>query len=165
MVITGSITDASGISEIIVTVDGATPSAFDYDSVSGNWAATFTDLSDGPHTLVVTGTDACGSGNKATNGPIGFRVDTTATVTITDPVEGGTVPAGDVQVTGTADSDIASVSLTATQGTWSNSNPPVSGGAWSSTLHGLPAGPVTITATGADNCGNIGWDSVTVTAE
>jgi hypothetical protein len=165
VVITGSITDASGISEIIVTVDGSTPSAFDYDSGSGNWTATFKDLSDGPHTLGVTGTDACGSGNTATTGPVGFRVDTTATVTITDPVDGGTVPAGDVQVTGTADSDITSVSLNATQGTWSNSNPPVSGGEWSATLQGLPAGPVTITATGEDNCGNIGLDSITVTAE
>ncbi|UCD84951.1 MAG: hypothetical protein JSU92_01815, partial [Deltaproteobacteria bacterium] len=165
VVITGSITDDSGISEIIVTVDGSTPSAFDFDSGSGNWTATFTDLSDGPHTLLVTGTDACGSGNTAMTDPVGFRVDTTATVNITSPVDGGTVPAGDVQVTGAADSDIPSVSLDATQGTWSNTNPSVSGGAWSSTLQGLVAGPATITATGTDNCGNVGWDSVTVTAE
>jgi hypothetical protein len=160
VVITGSITDSSGISEIIVTVDGSTPSAFNIDN--GNWTATFTGLSDGPHTLLVTGTDACGSGNTATTAPLGFEVDTAAIVTITEPVEGAIIGTGDLRVTGTASSDIASVSLSANQGTWTDANPVVSGGVWSSTLQGLVAGSVlNITATGTDDCGNIGSDSVT----
>ncbi|UCD84773.1 MAG: IPT/TIG domain-containing protein [Deltaproteobacteria bacterium] len=93
VVVTGSITDSSGISEIIVTVDGATPSDFNIDN--GNWTATFTGLVDGPHTLVVIGTDACGSGNTATTDPLGFIVDATPLVITsinptTGPDEGGT---------------------------------------------------------------------------
>ncbi len=242
VVVTGSITDVSGISEINVTVDSSPPAAFDYGS--GNWTATFTGLGDGPHTLVVVGTDACGSGNTTTTDPLGFEVDTEAptdlaadpaggsycatpvtvsisvsegtiyytldgsepttgspvytgpinisvdttlkfmavdacgnqsdtaievydidteaVVSITYPVNGVTIGTGDVRVIGTADDDISSVSLSVTQGTWTDTNPVVSGGAWSSTLQDLVVGAVTITITGTDGCGNIGSDSVTV---
>ncbi len=158
VVITGSITDASGISEIIVTVDGSTPSAFDIDN--GNWTATFTGLSNGPHTLMVTGTDACGSGNTATTDPLGFEVDTAATVTITFPVDGQTVTQDNITVTGTADTDITSVTVTTDQ-EHNESSPVVSGG-WTVTLTGVSTPSIVITAKGTDDCGNTGSDSVTV---
>ncbi len=158
VVITGSITDSSGISEIIVTVDGSTPSAFDIDN--GNWTATFTGLSDGPHTLVVTGADACGSGNTAITDPLGFEVDTAADVTITDPEDGQTVNRDNITVIGTADTDITSVTVTSDQG-HSESSPVVAGG-WTVNLTGVTEPSITITAQGTDDCGNIGSDSVTL---
>ena len=114
----------------------------------------------GDTTLKFMAVDTCG--NQAGTVTEVYDIDTEAAVTITEPVNGVTVGTGDVQVTGTADSDISSVSLGATQGTWTDTNPSVSGGAWSSTLQDLAAGPLTITATGTDNCGNTGNDSVTV---
>ncbi|UCD85222.1 MAG: hypothetical protein JSU92_03250 [Deltaproteobacteria bacterium] len=158
VVITGSITDASGISETTVTVDGATPSAFDIDS--GNWTATFTGLSDGPHTLLVTGTDDCGSGNTAVTDPLGFEVDTAAIVTITDPVDGQTMSTDNITVIGTADTDITSVTVTSDQG-HSESSPVVAGG-WTVNLIGLTAPSITITARGTDDCGNTAIDSIIV---
>ena len=158
VVITGSITDSSGISEIIVTVDGSTPSAFNIDN--GNWTATFTGLSDGPHTLLVTGTDACGSGNTTTTDPLGFEVDTVAVVTITYPVDGVTVYAGNLTVTGTADTDIPTVNVISNQG--HNESSSVVGGNWSVVLMGVTVPSIFIGASGTDNCGNIGADLVMV---
>ncbi len=158
VVITGSITDTSGISEIIVTVDGSTPSDFDIDS--GNWTATFTGLLDGPHTLLVVGTDACGSGNTAITDPLGFEVDTAATVTITDPEDGQTILTDNITVTGTADTDITSVTVTSDQG--HNESSPVVAGGWTVTLTGVNTPSIVITAEGTDDCGNIASDSVTL---
>ncbi|UCD85242.1 MAG: hypothetical protein JSU92_03350 [Deltaproteobacteria bacterium] len=158
VVITGSITDSSGISEIEVTVDGSPPSSFNIDN--GNWTATFTGLSDGPHTLLVTGTDACGSGNTAVTDPLGFEVDTVATVSITSPVDGETIIAGDVLVTGTADTDIPTVNVISSQG--HNESSSVVGGNWSVVLTGVTVPSIAITAQGTDDCGNTGFDSVTV---
>lgn len=158
VVITGSITDVSGISEIIVTVDGVTPSAFDIDN--GNWTATFTGLGDGPHTLMVVGTDACGSGNTAITDPLGFEVDTEATVEITDPVDGQTIFTDKITVTGTADTDITTVTVSSDQG-HSESSPVVAGG-WTVVLTGVSTPSIVITAEGTDDCGNTASDSATL---
>jgi hypothetical protein len=158
VVITGSITDTSGVSYIIVTVDGSTPSAFDIDN--GSWTATFAGLSDGAHTLVVAGTDACGSGNTAITDPLGFEVDTAAAVEITDPEEGQTILTDNITVIGTADTDIASVTVTSDQG-HSESSPVVAGG-WTVILTGINTPSITITAEGIDDCGNTASDSVTL---
>ena len=108
VVITGSITDSSGISEITVTVDGSTPSAFYIDN--GNWTATFTGLSDGPHTLVVTGTDACGSGNTATTAPLGFMVDATPlSITSVSPTTGPDTGGTEVVIEGSGFAGIGPV--------------------------------------------------------
>ena len=159
VVVTGSITDASGISEINVTVDGSPPSAFDIDN--GNWIASFTGLGEGPHTLLVVGTDACGSGNTATTDPLHFKVDTAAVVSITYPVDGVTIPAGDVMVTGTADNDITMVIVISDQGHIESSGVDP-GGNWSVVLTGVTVPSIFIAALGTDDCGNIGSDSVTV---
>jgi hypothetical protein len=158
VVITGSITDTSGVSDIVVTVDGSTPSAFDIDN--GNWTATFTGLGDAPHTLVVVGTDACGSGNTAITKPLGFEVDTAAAVTITDPAEGQTILTDNITVIGTADTDITTVTVTSDQG-HSESSPVVAGG-WTVTLTGVNTPSIVITAEGTDDCGNTASDSVTL---
>jgi hypothetical protein len=158
VVITGSITDTSGISGIAVTVDGSTPFFFDIND--GDWVAVFTGLSEGPHTLLVSGTDACGSGNTAVTDPLGFEVDTVATVNITEPVEGATVEAGDVTVTGMADTDITTVTVTSDQG-HSESVPVVAGG-WTVTLTGVITPSIVIAARGTDDCNNTASDSIQV---
>ncbi len=89
--------------------------------------------------------------------------DKTAIVSINSPVNGSIIATGAVTVTGTADTDINSVSLDATQGIWTDINPSVSGEVWSSTIKNMVTGStVTITVRGTDNCGNIGSDSVMV---
>lgn len=82
--------------------------------------------------------------------------------TITSPVHGVIIGTGAIQVTGTASNDLSSVFLGVNQGTWTETNPAVSGGIWSSTLNVLVAGAIVITATGSDDCGNIASNSVMV---
>ncbi|UCD85425.1 MAG: hypothetical protein JSU92_04315, partial [Deltaproteobacteria bacterium] len=91
------------------------------------------------------------------------KVDTTADVTITFPVNGVTVTEGDVTVTGTADSDISTVIVASDQG--HNKSSLVVGGIWSVGLTGVTTPSIVIDAQGTDDCGNIGSDSVTVPVE
>ena len=93
-----------------------------------------------------------------------YTVDTEAVVTITFPAEGVTVYSGDVMVSGTADTDIATVTVTSDQGL-SRSSGVDSGGNWSVVLSGVDVPSIIITAEGTDDCGNIGSDSVTVPVE
>lgn len=86
---------------------------------------------------------------------------TVAVVTITSPTDGVTLYAGDVWVSGTADNDIITVTVTSDQGQSMSSkvNPD---GNWSVVLTGVTLPSIIINANGIDNCGNIGTDSVTV---
>ena len=115
----------------------------------------------GDTTLKAIAADQCGNLSGIMTNV--YMIDIIANVTITYPENGKTIGTGNVLITGIADDDITSVFLGATQGTWTDTNPVVSGGAWSSTLQAPAAGAVvTITVTGVDVCGNIGSDSVTV---
>ena len=119
-------------------------------------------LADGNYTAIGRATDNCGNTASDLVGEP-FEVDTVAVVTITYPVAGVTIPAGDVTVTGTADDDITIVTVTSDQG---HSGPStVVGGNWSIVLTGVTVPSIVITATGTDNCDNIGSDSVTVPVE
>ena len=155
VVITGSITDSSGISDIDVTVDGSPPSAFNIDN--GNWTATFAGLSDGPHTLLVTGTDACGSGNTATTDPLGFKVDTVPPfVAIISPIDGTLLCTGSIVMSGSYENGDTICEERLDFWPWQPCGtgfPPI------------PDGPHTIYIRVTDSCGNSDTDSVSFTVD
>ncbi|UCD85029.1 MAG: hypothetical protein JSU92_02245 [Deltaproteobacteria bacterium] len=156
VVLTGTITDASGIDpdSVVVMVDGSTPGPgqFTY-TTTGEWTATFT-LSDDLHTLIVEATDGCGNtGNKS----IGFRVDTThPEVSITSPTDVSTVYSSTIIVTGTvtdtgsgptstADVELDGITIQTAS---------ISAGDFTAIFNALPDGIHTFIATVRDNCGN-----------
>ncbi|UCD85002.1 MAG: hypothetical protein JSU92_02095, partial [Deltaproteobacteria bacterium] len=116
-------------------------------------------LPDGDYTAIGRATDNCGNTASDMVGET-FEVDTAVAVTITYPVAGVTVVAGDLTVTGTADTDITTVTVTSDQG-HSESSAVDPGGNWSVVLIGVTVPSIAITATGTDDCGNIGSDTVT----
>ncbi|UCD83529.1 MAG: hypothetical protein JSU92_09500 [Deltaproteobacteria bacterium] len=144
----------SGVASCEVSIDGG-----------ASWFPSphlYVGLADGNYTAIGRAADNCG--NTASD-PVGepFEVDTVAVVTITYPVAGVTIATGDLTVTGTADTDIATVMVITSQGlTGEPYISPVVGGNWSVTLLAVAVPSITITAQGMDNCGNIGSDSVTV---
>ncbi len=153
----------SGVS---VTLDCDDPAATIYYTTDGSEPAAaspvYTDPLEisGPTTLKFTAVDACG--NQAATVAEVYAIDasTTANVSITSPVDGITVYAGSVMVTGTADNDIATVTVTSNQGHSESS--PVIGGSWSVVLSGVTVPSIFVTAQGTDACDNFGSDSVTV---
>ncbi len=141
----------SGIASCEVSIDGG-----------GNWFASphlYTGLTDGNYLAIGQATDNCGNTASDLVGEP-FEVDTVAVVIITDPEDGGPLSSGDVSVSGTADLDIATVTVTSDQGHSESS--PVVAGSWSVTLMGVIGPSITITAQGTDNCGIVGSDSVTL---
>jgi hypothetical protein len=88
-----------------------------------------------------------------------YSYDDQAVVSITYPVEGMTIYTSNLTVTGTADTDITTVTVTSDQG-HNESSLVDPGGNWSVTLSGVTAPSVAITARGTDNCGNTASDSV-----
>ncbi|UCD84228.1 MAG: chitobiase/beta-hexosaminidase C-terminal domain-containing protein [Deltaproteobacteria bacterium] len=150
--ITVSLTASDGI--IYYTLDGSepTPESTEHtDPIDIN----------GDTTLKFMAVDACG--NQSATATEVYEIDTGAVVNITSPMDEVPIGTGNVRVAGNADTNISTVSLDATQGTWTDTNPVVSEGTWSSTLQAPAAGAVvTITVTGVDACGNTGTDSVKV---
>ncbi len=110
-------------------------------------------------TLKFMAMDACG--NQSYTVAEVYDIDDEAMVSITGPADGLTLIAGDVWVSGTADDDIARVTVTSDQG-HSKSSGIDSAGNWSVVLSGVTLPFIDISATGTDNCGNIGSDLVTV---
>ncbi len=119
----------------------------------------YTGLTDGNYTAVGQVSDNCGNSGSDAVGET-FDVDTVAAVSITYPSDGETIPVGDVSVSGTADTDITSVTVTSDQGHSESS--PVVAGVWTVTLTGVSTPSIVITAEGTDDCGNTGSDLVTV---
>ncbi len=113
----------------------------------------------GVETLKFMAVDVCG--NQAATVTEVYDIDTEAVVTITSPVDGVTVIAGDVMISGTADNDITTAIVTSDQG-HSELSGVDAGGNWSVVLAGVTESSMTIIATGTDNCGNVGSDSLTV---
>ncbi len=117
--------------------------------------------------LLFMAVDACG--NQSEINDLIYDIDTEAVVTITSPIDGVTVimaaevtVSGDITVTGTADTDITTVTVTTDQG-HSELSAVDPGGNWSVVLLGVTVSSIVITAQGTDYCENVGSDSVTVT--
>ena len=141
--LTGTVNDPTAT--VVVNVDGV-----DYPAVNngdGTWTLadnTLPALTDGPHTITVTATDA--AGNAGTDTAV-VTIDTTAPnapvldpINATDPVSGAAEPGSTVTVT-YPDGTTATV-VAGTDGTWSVPNP------------GNLVDGDTVTATATDPAGN-----------
>ncbi|EXE90852.1 bacterial Ig-like domain family protein, partial [Acinetobacter sp. 1578804] len=141
--LTGTVNDPTAT--VVVNVDG-----FDYPAVNngdGTWTLadnTLPALTDGPHTITVTATDA--AGNAGTDTAV-VTIDTTAPnapvldpINATDPVSGTAEPGSTVTVT-YPDGTTATV-VAGTDGSWSVPNP------------GNLVDGDTVTATATDPAGN-----------
>ncbi|MDP7811527.1 Ig-like domain-containing protein, partial [Acinetobacter pittii] len=141
--LTGTVNDPTAT--VVVNVDGV-----DYPAVNngdGTWTLadnTLPALTDGPHTITVTATDA--AGNAGTDTAV-VTIDTTAPnapvldpINATDPVSGTAEPGSTVTVT-YPDGTTATV-VAGTDGTWSVPNP------------GNLVDGDTVTATATDPAGN-----------
>ncbi len=103
--------------------------------------------------------DTCG--NQAATVIEVYDVDPMAVVIITSPMDGIPLVGGDVWVSGIADTDIATVTVTSDQGHSESSEVDTSGN-WSVVLMGVTLPSIEINAVGIDYCNNIGSDLVTV---
>ncbi|UCD84607.1 MAG: chitobiase/beta-hexosaminidase C-terminal domain-containing protein [Deltaproteobacteria bacterium] len=110
-------------------------------------------------TLKFMAVDACS--HQSSTVTEAYDIDTEAVVSITSPADGVTVFAGDIWVSGTANTDITTVTVTSDQG-HSESSPVYAGGNWSVVLTGVTLPSIVINASGTDNCGNTGSDSITI---
>ncbi|UCD84608.1 MAG: chitobiase/beta-hexosaminidase C-terminal domain-containing protein [Deltaproteobacteria bacterium] len=110
-------------------------------------------------TLRFMAVDSCG--NQSGTVTEVYDIDAEAAVSITSPIDGFTLFAGDVWVSGTADTDITAVMVTSDQG-HSESSGIDTGGNWSVVLTGVTLPSISIDVSGTDDCGNIGGDSVAV---
>jgi hypothetical protein len=162
VLVTGTVSDPSGIywSTLTIMVNGETPGGIFTNTLTGAWMATFSSaqVMEGTNTLVVSVFDDCGSGNYSST-TRSFIVDTVKpTAVITSPSDGECIYDSTLAVSGTANdsgSGVASV--------WVNAlTTQIVGENWIAFLNDLPNGPLTITATVADNCGNLGLTSIMV---
>jgi hypothetical protein len=110
-------------------------------------------------TLNFMAVDDCG--NQAATVTEVYDIDTEAVVSITEPVDGVTVYAGYVTVSGTVDTDIAMVTVISDQG-HSESSAANAEGNWSVFLMGVIPPSINIYVSGTDDCDNVGGDLVTV---
>jgi hypothetical protein len=163
VVVTGSVSDNSGIQSVTVTLNGNTPGQFSY--TAGSWSATFTppQVYEGVNTLLVTATDDCGVGNYSYT-TLSFMVDTyDPVVTITYPTNGATINNNTLTVRATVSdhspsSGIVSVMVNGITAI-------LDGGEWSATLSyptDLSPGANTLTATATDCAGRTGEDEITI---
>ncbi len=162
VVVTGAVSDPSGIDwgTLTVTVNGETPEGIFTNTLTGEWTATFSSAQvvEGTNTLLVSVFDECGSGNYSST-TRSFMVDTVEpTVEVISPSDGECIYTSTLIVSGTAtDSDCGVASV------WMNAiTAQIVGENWTATLTDLPNGPLTITATAADSCGNLGSTSIMV---
>jgi LPXTG-motif cell wall-anchored protein len=146
---------------ISLAIDGGAPVAVPTDG-TGAWThIPATPLAEGPHTVVVTATDA--AGNSASDSST-FTVDTVApAVDITSPEDGSTTQDNTPPISGTSDVLSGTIQLVV------DGQPPVTvgtdaTGAWTWTpVTPLPNGPHTATATATDAAGNTATDETTFT--
>jgi hypothetical protein len=151
---------------VSVTLNCDDPVATIYYTTDGSEPATASPVYAGPieisenTTLKFMAVDTCGNQAATVAEVYDIDISTIANVSITSPLDGVTVYAGSVMVTGTADTDISLVTVTSNQGHSESS--PVVGGNWSVVLSGVTVPSISVTAQGTDACGNTGSDSVTV---
>lgn len=163
VVVTGSVSDNSGIGSVIVTLNGNTPGQFSF--TAGAWSATFTDpqVNEGANTLMVAATDDCGGGNY-TYTTLSFMVDTLdPVVTITYPTNGATIKNPTLIVKVTVSDQLTSSGIVSVM--VNDITASFGGGEWSATLSyptELDDGANTLTATATDCAGRTGEDEITV---
>ncbi|UCD84551.1 MAG: hypothetical protein JSU92_14990 [Deltaproteobacteria bacterium] len=154
-IVWGSASDAHGIVQVQVSLDGGVPIITDGTT---NWSVALNGITDGPHTLVVTAIDGCGGGNPGVTSPTGFLVDTQPPIiSITSPTDGATVYTSTVTVVGTiGDSGSGPQSTVAVKldGGIETQTVPVSEDTFAAIFTGLSEGSHTFLATGSDWCGN-----------
>ncbi|MBZ4419470.1 Ig-like domain-containing protein [Myxococcus sp. RHSTA-1-4] len=146
---------------VTVVVDGQTVGTVTAGA-DGSWSVTgATPLTDGPHSVTATATDAAGNTATDTNA---FTVDTATSVAIATPAEGAVLNNGTVTYTGTAEPG-ATVTVVVdgqTVGTVTAG----ADGSWSVTgATPLTDGPHTVTATATDTAGNTATDTNTFTVD
>ncbi|WP_263631171.1 Ig-like domain-containing protein, partial [Acinetobacter pittii] len=157
--LTGTVNDPSAT--VVVTVDGV-----DYPAVNngdGTWTLadnSLPALTDGPHTITVTATDA--AGNAGTDTAV-VTIDTSVpVVSLDDVVTNDTTPA----LTGAINDPTATVVVTVDGVDYPATNN--GDGTWTLADNSLPAltdGPHTITVTATDAAGNAGTDTAVVTID
>lgn len=163
VVVTGSVSDNSGIQSVTVTLNSNTPGQFSF--TAGSWSATFTpaQVYEGANTLVVTATDDCGVGNY-TYTTLSFMVDTwDPVVNITYPAEGATINSKTLIVTATVSDHFPSSGIVSVMVNGITAS--LDGGEWSATLNyptDLSLGPNTLTATATDCAGRTGEHEITI---
>ncbi|WP_252720564.1 Ig-like domain-containing protein, partial [Acinetobacter oleivorans] len=147
--LTGTVNDPTAT--VVVTVDGVNYPAT--NNGDGTWTLadnTLPALTDGPHTITVTATDA--AGNVGTDTAV-VTVDTTApVVSFTDASTNDTTPA----LTGTIDDPAATVVVTVDGVDYPATNN--GDGTWTladNTLPVLADGPHTVSVTATDVAGNV----------
>ncbi|UCD85099.1 MAG: S8 family serine peptidase, partial [Deltaproteobacteria bacterium] len=149
----GTVFDAiSGVASVVVNGELASIDG-------GNFTAILTGLPDEPLTITATAKDNAGNDSS-----FSINVDISTlppNISIIYPVDGVDVIIGDVTVTGTADTEITTITVTSDQG-HSKSSAVDTEGNWSVILSAVNIPSIVITAQGTDGCGNIGSDSVTV---
>ncbi len=163
VVVTGSVSDNSGIQSVTVTLNGNTPGQWGF--TAGSWSATFTtpQVYEGANTLVVTATDDCGGGNY-TYTTLSFMVDTwDPAVNITYPADGATINSKTLIVTANVSDHFPSsgIVLVMVNGITAS----LDGGEWSATLSyptDLSLGPNTLTATATDCAGRTGEHEIKI---
>ncbi|UCD84888.1 MAG: Ig-like domain-containing protein [Deltaproteobacteria bacterium] len=119
----------------------------------------FNGLTNTNYTAVGRGSDNCGNIGLDMVGET-FEVDTWVWLTITYPTGTQNIPEGAALVSGYANTDITTVTVTSDQG--HNESSGVDGsGNWSVILLGVSGPSMDITARGTDDCGNTAIDFVT----
>ena len=148
----------------VFDTDGTTVLCVTTADGTGAWSCTSATLTEGPHTITATSTDAAGNTSPA-SAPNTFTVDTVApdAPVIQTPANGSTTNDNTPLITGTAEAD-SDVTVYDTDGTTVLCTTTADGtGAWSCTSAPLPDGSHTITATSTDAAGNTSPASAPVT--
>jgi len=150
-------------STVTVTIDGVVAGTATADA-AGTWTFTpTTPLTEGPHTVTATATDAAGNESDA-SAPVEFTVDTVApgTPVITGPTDGALLTDTTPDITGTAEPS-STVTVTI-DGVVAGTTTADAAGSWTFTPSSpLGEGPHTVTATATDAAGNESPQSSAVT--
>src|SRR5690606_18305835 len=150
-------------STVTVTIDGVVAGTA---TAEGTGTGTFppaTPLTEGPHTVTATATDAAGNESDA-SAPVEFTVDTVApgTPVITGPTDGALLTDTTPDITGTAEPS-STVTVTI-DGVVAGTTTADAAGSWTFTPSSpLGEGPHTVTATATDAAGNESPQSSAVT--
>ncbi len=151
----------AGVADANATVHFAVDGAAIPDSATadanGMWSFTPTGLSDGPHTIVASETNAAGATGSAS---LSFVLDTPAPAVTESLVSGTPDLTSSAAITGSGDPN-ATVHFTVDGSAITDTALADSSGLWSFTPHGLANGTHTIAASETDVAGNTGSASLT----
>lgn len=169
--ITGTASDANGITSVVVSIDSAPANVASFDATTGKWTLQIT-LANGTHIIKATATDM--AGNKATasisvkvlSGTVIDTVIPSIEITslgVTAIVNGSNANRFEVTIAGTAsdNSGLASVQVKIDNGAFATATGTT---AWSfKTI--LSSGSHTITAKATDNAGNVNSKMISLTLQ